>query len=238
MVQSIIHASTYDNYEIILVHDGNLTPEQLDAFAKIEQLKLLTYDNSKGFNFSEKINIGARSSDGDYLILMNDDTRVLTPDWIERMLGMCQRDRVGAVGVKLLFPDGTVQHGGVWLRGNVAGHIDYGATPNTLGHDLSGLSNRNCIGVTGACQMTPRDTFERLGGYDETFPLNYNDVDYCLRLHEAGLRSVCLNDVELLHHEGASRKGGQKVSEEEIKRLVDTWAEKLPVDPYLPSNLI
>ncbi len=235
VVQSITEASTYENYEIVLVHDGNLTAEQLRDF---EQVKLLAYDTSKGFNFSEKINLGVAGSDGDYLILMNDDTRVQTPNWIERMLGMCQRTDIGAVGAKLLFPDGTIQHGGIWLRGNMAGHIDYGASGDTLGHDLSGLSSRNCIGVTAACQMTPRAAFEKMGGYNTQFPLNYNDVDYCLRLHEAGLRSVCLNDVELIHHEGSSRSGGQKVGEDEITLFVDTWAQKIPVDPYLPSNLI
>jgi glycosyltransferase involved in cell wall biosynthesis len=238
VVRSIVASSSYDNYEIILAHDGNLTAAQMEEFATIEPLRLLEYDNSSGFNFSEKINLGAEAASGDYLLLLNDDVRVITPDWMERMLGMGQRPGIGAVGAKLLFPNGTIQHSGIWLRGNVAGHIDYGAPRDTIGHDLSGLTNRSCIGVTAACQLTPRAVFERAGGYQLYFPLNYNDVDYCLRLHEMGMRSVCLNDVEMVHHEGASRSGGQEVASDEIERFLEIWRDRVPYDPYLPVHLV
>lgn len=238
VVQSIIARTTYDRFEILLMHDGNLSAAQQALFQGISPLRLVEYDNSDGFNYSEKVNLGAAEARGDYLLLMNDDTRVITPDWLERLLGMAQRPGVGAVGAKLIFPDGTLQHSGIWLRGNVPGHIDYGAAPDTHGYDLSGQSNRNCIAVTGACQLTPRKLFEAVGGYDTAFPLNYNDVDYCLRLHEQGHRSVCLNDVELCHHEGASRTGGQEVSAAEIERFLEMWSTRVPVDPYLPANLV
>lgn len=238
VVRSIVDTSSYDNYEIILVHDNNLTDAQLREFESIQSLRLVDYDNTKGFNYSEKINLGAAEATGNYFLLMNDDVRVITPNWLERMLGMGQRPGVGAVGAKLLFPDGRVQHSGIWLRGNVAGHINYGSSPEDLGYDLSGISNRNCIGVTAACQLTPRSAFEDLGGYLTSFPLNYNDVDYCLRLHEKGMRSVCLNDVELYHHEGASRTGGQEVTTDEIERFLVLWRQRVPYDPYLPSNLV
>ncbi|WP_165352738.1 glycosyltransferase [Loktanella sp. IMCC34160] len=238
VVRSILETTTYDNFEIILVHDNNLTDAQLRAFRSTIRVRLVEYCNDEGFNYSEKVNLGASAATGEHFLLMNDDTRVITPNWLERMLGMAQRPGVGAVGAKLLFPNGTVQHSGIWLRGNVAGHIDYGSERNALGYDLSGNSNRNCIGVTAACQLTPRAVFERLDGYRTYFPLNYNDVDYCLRVHQSGLRSVCLNDVELFHHEGASRSGGQEVATDEIERFLELWRERVPYDPYLPSNLV
>ncbi|MEO0372899.1 MAG: glycosyltransferase family 2 protein, partial [Pseudomonadota bacterium] len=98
--------------------------------------------------------------------------------------------------------------------------------------------NRNCIAVTGACQMTPRQVFEELGGYDSKFSLNFNDVDYCLRLYEKGYRSVCLGDVELYHYEGVSKEGGASVQASEIALFLDTWRDRVPKDPYLPSNLV
>lgn len=238
LVRSIVETSTYTNYEIIIVHDNTFSDAQLRNFENIVAVRLVSYDNSNGFNYSEKVNIGAAHATGDYFLLLNDDVRVITPNWLERMLGMAQRPGVGAVGAKLLFPSGKVQHCGIWIRGNVAGHIDYDTPRDTIGYDLCGTSNRSCIGVTAACQMSSRQTFEDLGGYLESFPLNYNDVDYCLRLHMKGLRSVCLNDVELYHYEGASRTGGQEVATDEIERFLELWRDRLPYDPYLPSNFL
>ncbi len=238
VVSSVVEHSTYDNYEILLVHDGNFTEEQLERFEKFRPLRLVEYRQEETFNYSEKVNLGAANAAGDFLLLLNDDTRVITPTWLERMLGMAQREGIGAVGAKLLFPNARIQHSGIWLRGNVPGHIDYNEARDTIGYDLSGSSNRNCIAVTAACQLTPRSVFDALGGYNTEFPLNYNDVDYCFRLHERGLRSVCLNYVELYHYEGASRTGGQAVSTEEIERFLEIWSKRIPVDPYLPSNLV
>lgn len=237
VVNSILTQSTYENYEVILVHDNNFADDQLAFFEGNSKIKMVEYLHSGSFNYSEKVNLGAANASGANLVLMNDDTRVITKDWLERMLGMAQRDGVGAVGVKLLFPNHTIQHSGVWLRGNVPGHIDYGEARDTIGYDFCGQSNRNCIAVTAACQMTPRNLFEDLGGYDPEFFLNYNDVDYCLRLHGKGYRSVCLNDVELYHHEGASRTGGQDVSSGEIELFLHRWKDQVPRDPYLPVNL-
>ncbi|MEL7252642.1 MAG: glycosyltransferase [Pseudomonadota bacterium] len=238
VVQSILETSTYQNFEIILAHNGDLRPDQIIAFQAIDRVRLIEYDDSAGFNLSDKINLGASIATGDYFLILNDDIRLITTDWIERMLGMAQRHSVGAVGAKLLFPNNTVQHNGVWLRGHLPGHIDYGAPRDAIGYDLSGIGNRNCIAVTGACQMTPRDVFEDLGGYDPKFSLNFNDVDYCLRLYEKGHRSICLGDVELYHYEGVSKEGGASVRASEIELFLSTWRDRVPKDPYLPSNLV
>ncbi|TLP60294.1 glycosyltransferase [Parasedimentitalea maritima] len=238
VVASIIATSTYDNYEIVLAHNGDLSDSQMTAFEAEPLVRLIEYDDSMSFNLADKINQGAAAAAGDYILLMNDDIRVITPNWLELMLGMAQRPGVGCVGAKLLFPNGTIQHNGVWMRGHLAGHIDYEAERRSIGHDLSGLGNRNCIGVTGACKMTARTVWEDLGGYSTTFRLNYNDVDYCLRLHEKGLRSVCLGDVELYHYEGVSKEGGPSVLDGEIELFLDVWSNRVPVDPYLPANLV
>ncbi|PMB29511.1 glycosyltransferase, partial [Fischerella thermalis BR2B] len=172
------------------------------------------------------------------LLLLNDDTEVITPDWLESMLELAQQKEIGAVGAKLLFPDGRLQHVGVMiLEGNPC-HAFYGFDNEQSGYFCSNIVNRNYLAVTAACLMMRQEVFQLLGGLDEAFPLNYNDVDLCLKAHQAGYRNVVTPYAQLIHYESASRQKGLKPGE--WKQLNHKWKdyfEKLGTDPYYNPNL-
>jgi GT2 family glycosyltransferase len=239
LVDSIKQRSSYASYEIIIIHDGNLTPSQNSRFESDPKVRLLRY-SEKTFSFSRKVNQGARAAKGEFLILLNDDIRVISENWIELMLGMAQRPGVGAVGAKLFFPDNTIQHAGITILNGLPGHPYYGEHKDSLGYWLALQVDQNYIAVTGACQMTPRSLFLELGGYDEAFPLNYNDVDYCLKLHQKGFRMVCMAHAHLFHYESVSKVskgGGRSVGEDELARFMNLWHSIYQRDPYYSPNL-
>src|SRR5262249_30246175 len=158
----------------------------------------------KPFNWSAVNNLGAQHATGDYLLFLNDDMEVLGPGWIEALLEFAQQKEIGAVGAKLLFPDGGLQHVGVTVLDGKPGHPFYGYPKQHTGYYCRNVLPHNCAAVTGACLMTRREVFHELGGFDESFPLNYNDVDYCLRLRQAGYRIVYTPHATLSHYEGAT----------------------------------
>jgi GT2 family glycosyltransferase len=158
------------------------------------------------FNFSRINNYAVERTTGRYLLFLNNDTEVLVPDWIEAMVEQAQRPSVGAVGAKLLYPDGTIQHAGVVLRiGGVAGHSHKYVDGAAHGYFNMLRTVNNYSAVTGACMMIRRDVFEAAGGFDEALAVAFNDVDLCLRLRAAGLYNVYLPHVVLYHHESKSR---------------------------------
>ena len=187
------------------------------------------------FNFSRMCNRAAEASSSDYLCFLNDDMEPLSSDWLNRMMTAAESaSDVGAVGAKLLYPDGTIQHAGVTVGAFRAGHIGRYATANPywpwLNHD------REVTAVTGACLLTRRRTFEELGGFDESYPTNYSDVDYCLRARKAGLRVLFMASARLEHKESQSRLPG--VGYEERQRFFYRWADELVrPDPYYNPNL-
>ncbi|MHB8253075.1 MAG: glycosyltransferase [Acidiferrobacter sp.] len=234
--ESILAKTSYYNFEIIVVHNGNLSDDQIE-WLNAQTNIVLTHYTSAQFSLSEKINQGAELANGEYLVIMNDDIRVISEDWLTLMLGMVQRDGVGAVGPKLLFPDETIQHAGVVMLGGLPGHPYYQDPKDSLGYGLGLQVNRNYLAVTGACCITPKSIFDQLGGYSNRYPLNYNDVDYCLRLHALGLRSVYVANSLLYHYEGVSRDGGRTVATEEIQKFLDDWGTKYKNDPFYNVNL-
>jgi GT2 family glycosyltransferase len=168
---------------------------------------------------------------------MNDDIRVITGDWLGLMLGMAQRKGIGAVGPKLLFPDGRIQHAGVVILGGCPGHAYYEWPEESEGYALGAMVARNCIAVTGACLMVAKSIFDEIGGFSLRYPLNYNDVDFCLKLHERGYRSVYLPQAVLYHYEGVSKEGGRTVGSSELETFLAEWGEKTRFDPYYNPNL-
>ena len=236
VVSSIFDKSTYSNYEIIIVHNGDLTPSQEVYFNSESRIRLVHYEDSN-FSLARKINLGCAQAAGEYLVILNDDIRVISEDWIERMLGHVQRDGVGVVGPKLLFPNETVQHAGVVLLGGLPGHVYYEEPDHAYGYALGAVVDRNYLAVTGACQMTPKYLWDQFGGYSEKYPLNYNDVDYCLKLHQAGYRAVYAAHVKLYHYEGVSKEGGRSVATREMTKFLEDWHEAYPFDPYYNPNL-
>ena len=187
-------------------------------------------------NLANKINLGVTNTIGEYLILLNDDIRIITKSWIEDMLGIFQLKNVGAVGAKLLFPNDSIQHAGVTLLNGLPGHPYYENDSNYYGHNGNVHNLTHYSAVTGACMMTKKSIFNAVGGFDPIFPLNYNDVDYCLKLFEKGYYSIYY-PVEMYHYEGVSKKGGRSVSKKEIKIFLSRYGEKFKNDPFYNINL-
>lgn len=236
LVDSIKARTSYQNYEIIVVDNDDL---DIDVIRKLDGhgVRRVSYMKSK-FNLAEKMNIGAQYATGDYILIMNDDIEVITESWLEEMLQFAQQKGVGAVGPKLLFPDDSIQHAGVIMLNGCAGHSYYGAPRNEVGHAGVMVGPRNVLAVTGACVMSPASLFREFGGFDEIFDLNYNDVDYCLRLHEAGYRIVYTPYAELYHFESMSRPDtAGTVRKEEFDEFNRRWHTRFFNDPYYNVNL-
>ena len=245
-ITSIEEKSTWKNFEIIVIE--NNSTEQ-DTFAYYDQIQL-RYPNvqvvywKKGFNYSAINNYGASFAAGDYYVLMNNDIEVITPEWMEYMLGYCQREDTGMVGAKLYYPDDTVQHCGVVIGiGGFAGHI-----LTRTGRKESGYFGRlkaiqDISAVTAACLMIKKTTFDAIDGLDEEFQVALNDVDLCLKVRAHGELIVQNPMVEMYHYESKSR--GMEDSKEkherfkrEIARFCTKWADILEKgDPYYNPNL-
>jgi GT2 family glycosyltransferase len=236
VVESIAAKTTWRNYEIVVVHNGNLRSDQLERLQARANVRIVFYAAAK-FNLADKINLGCAHARGEYLVLMNDDVRVITPEWVEWMLGMAQRKGVGAVGAKLLFPDGTIQHAGVVIIGGCPGHAFYQWPGRSEGYRAQASVARNCVAVTGACMMTRKALYDAMGGFASKYRMNYNDVDYCLRLAEMGYRSVYVPQAVLHHYEGVSREGGRSTEVRELETFLADWGEKFRHDPYYNPNL-
>ncbi|MGN6258488.1 MAG: glycosyltransferase family 2 protein [Solirubrobacterales bacterium] len=229
-VRSIVERSTYENYEIVVVADDS-TPqaviEELKAAAGA-RLRLVPYGGK--FNFSKKINAGAVRSEGEHLLLLNDDVEVATPNWIERMVMHSAMPGIGAVGGRLLLEDGRLQHAGVGFEGGLPGHPYYGYPNDGPGYANAVKIARDLLAVTGACLMTPKQLFEEVGGLSTELPVNYNDVDYCLKLRAAGKRVVYDPDLVMYHFESSSRSSD--VEEWEKDYLRARWGGVTDPDPY------
>jgi GT2 family glycosyltransferase len=242
-LRSIVETSSYKNYELVVVVDSPADPalleelrqigdqrlvDQLEAIAG-DRLRLVRFDGP--FSFSRKINQGAIASQGEHLLLLNDDIEVATPDWIERMVMYSGMEEIGAVGGRLVLEDGRLQHVGVRFQGGLPGHPYLGFRSDFRGYANGVRVAGNCLAVTAACLMTRRQLFEQLGGLDRAFPVNYNDVDYCLKLLHSGYRNVFDPYAELFHFETSSRATGS-VSDQELQTLRDRWGRVLRRDPY------
>ncbi|MEM7794682.1 MAG: glycosyltransferase family 2 protein, partial [Cyanobacteria bacterium P01_C01_bin.118] len=233
-LESIRRLSTYQNYEIILV-DGYDIPDTTLQAVEDSDLRLVRCDQP--FNFSQRMNLGAQAAEGDILLLLNDDTEVLTPDWIEAMAELAQQEEIGAVGAKLFYPNGRLQHAGMVILGGNPSHAFHNGAGGSDGYYCSNIVNRNYLGVTGACLMMRQTVFAELNGFDETFPLNYNDVDLCLRAHEAGYRNVYTPYAELIHYESVSRVSDLKPGELEHLHSKFAHTNYMVDDPYYNANL-
>ncbi len=235
-VRSIRERSTYGNYEIVCVVDAGAPAEAVAELRQLggERLRIVDYDQP--FDFSAKVNLGAAESRGEHLLLLNDDIEVATPDWIERMVMYSSLPEVGAVGGKLLLEDGRIQHAGVRFQGGLPGHPYHGYAGDFAGYSNELLLARNPLAVTGACLMTRRELFQRLGGLSSDFPVNYNDVDYCLKLRRAGRRVVFDPDLAMLHFESSSRSSD--VEEWEKDLLKERWLPLTATDPDSNPNLV
>lgn len=243
-VQSIRKLTTYKNYEIVIVDNQSReqeTREYLKEIATLPDVRVLTYDHP--FNYSALNNWAVARTEGEFIGLVNNDIEVITPDWLEEMIGHAQRPEVGAVGAMLYYPDDTIQHAGVVLGVHgVAAHSYSGRPRGYPGQMGRARLVQSLSAVTAACLVVRRDAYNRAGGLDENLRVAFNDVDFCLRLREAGYRNIWTPFAELYHHESATR--GYDSSPEKRARFVSEveymkrrWQEKLEVDPAYSVNL-
>jgi GT2 family glycosyltransferase len=238
VLTSIKSFNTYSNFEILVIHNGNLGEDQqseLKALFTPNQVTFHFYSSTE-FNLAEKINFGVQAANGEYVLILNDDIRFTHSGWLEILLGFAQRDGVGAVGPKLLFPNGTIQHAGVVLLHGLPGHPYYEWPMESSGYALGLKVARNYLAVTGACLLTKRELYLEIGGFRDKYALNFNDVDYCLRLQKRGFRSTYVPYVEAIHYEGASKSGGRTVSPNEIQLFLEDWLRDFSNDPYYNIN--
>jgi GT2 family glycosyltransferase len=234
-VKSILDRSTYENYEIVCIVDEGTLPVIIQELRDIagDRLRLVRF--SGPFDFAAKINLGVVRSEGEHVLLLNDDIEITTPDWIERLVMYSDHDGIGAVGARLLWSDGRLQHAGVDFESSLPGHLYYGFSGDFRGYVNSVLVARDCLAVTGACLMSPKRVFEEVGGMTRLLPDNFNDIDYCLKVHAAGNRIVYEPDTILFHFESSTREAEVKLWEEE--RLLARWGPYVAVDPYGNPNL-
>jgi GT2 family glycosyltransferase len=231
-VTSLVERTEYRRFEIIVVADSpELTPETNRSLSRVRHT-VVPYSLEGSFNFSHKLNIGVRHATGEHVVFFNDDLEVISPEWLSAMLEYSQLDAIGAVGAKLLYPDGRIQHIGVLLGVNgVAAHAFHRHSGTSLGYAGSAVSVRNVSAVTAACLMTRRRVFEEVGGFDEALAVDFNDVDYCLRLREHGYRTVFTPYAELSHRESASF-GPRTQHPAEMALMRERWQAALTRDPY------
>ncbi len=245
-VTSILEKSSYDNYEIIIVENNSVSDEifrYYDELRKNFRIQIVTYEGE--FNYSRINNLGVSKADGEYVTLLNNDTQVITLDWMEELLMYAQRKDVGAVGAKLYYEDRTIQHAGVVIglgAHRTAGHTHYRVSSNNLGYMGRLCYTQNVTAVTGACLMVKKEIYDKLGGLDESFAVSLNDVDFCLRVREAGYLNVFTPFAELYHFESISRGLDDKGAaaqryNEESEHFRKKWRKMLDVgDPYYNPN--
>lgn len=208
-IDSIREKSTYNNYEIIIIENNstqNITFKYYEYLGSLPNVRVLGYEGP--FNYAAINNYGARYAKGDYLLLLNNDTEIITPQWIEELLMFAQREDVGAVGAKMYYADDTIQHAGIIIgmgSAGIAGHVHYGVHKTSGGYRGKLHYAQNLNAVTGACLMVSKALYEELGGMDERFTISYNDVDFCLRLREKGYYNIFAPDAELYHYESRTR---------------------------------
>jgi GT2 family glycosyltransferase len=236
-VRRIVEQTTWQHYRILIADNGDLRPETIAALEGLPHRRI-TYPLPDGpFNFSRKIDFLVDRCETEYLVVFNDDIEMITPDWIEGLLEYAQNPAIGAVGCKLRFPDGRLQHVGVVTGVNgVAAHLFHQAPGDSPGWNGGAITPRNYSVVTGAVMMTKKSIWDRVGGFDPAMRIDFNDVDYCLKVREAGYRMVYTPFVEAYHHESASF-GVRQQNPDDIRNMEARWGDALRRDPYYNPNL-
>lgn len=265
-INSILKLTTYQNYEIVIIENNSekkQTFEYYNELIKNEKIKLLNFNkntvldkngekevknktnknNSKEFNYSALINFGVKNVDGDFLLQLNNDTKLLTPDWLEILIGYAQNKEIGAIGARLYYPDKTIQHAGIivglsGIAGNMLVNLPYGK------HAYFGreAATRNVSAVTGACLFSRRCLYEEVGYMNEDeFKVAFNDVDFCLKLLDKGYRNLYNPYIELIHYESKSRgyedsKEKEERFKNESEKFNEKWKRYIDYDPYYNIN--
>lgn len=245
-ISSILEKTTYENFEIVIIENNSRKEETFAYYDELKtdpRIQIVTWEGK--FNYSAINNFGVReAATGEYILLLNNDIEVITPDWLQEMLMFAQRPDVGAVGAMLYYPDDTIQHAGVVLGiGGVAGHAHKYFPRGDFGYMSRATIAQDLSVVTAACVMLPRTVWDEVGGLDETFEVAFNDVDLCMRIRKAGYLIVWTPYAELYHYESKSRGAEdtpekKKRFEGEVRRFQARWKSELAAgDPYYNPNL-
>ena len=249
-LDSLLEKTSYDNYEVIVVENNSTDPETFEYYETIQKhpsINVIRYEGE--FNYSAINNFGVSHAKGEYIVLLNNDTEVVTRTWLEEMLMYAQRDDVGAVGCMLYYEDYSIQHAGIVLglgAHRTAGHSHYRMSKDNLGYMGRLCYAQNVSAVTGACLMTSKADFDSVGGLNEDLKVALNDVDYCLKLRKKGLLNVFTPFAELFHYESRSR-GSDEIGRadkehadrynKECELFKSIWKEELEKgDPYFNPN--
>ena len=246
-VESIYARTTYPDFEILLIENNSKEEQTFRSYERMRKehpdtLKVVTW-TGKGFNYSALNNFGAQYATGEYLLLLNNDTEVITPGWLEEMVMYAQQKRVGCVGAKLLYPDDTIQHAGVGFGiGGVAGHL-HKYFPATSDGYMGRLNYvQDVYGDTAACLLIRKEIYDEVHGLDESYAVAFNDVDFCVRVREAGYTNVFTPFAQLYHYESKSRgmednPEKQKRFQGEVLRFQARWGDLLAKgDPCTNPN--
>jgi GT2 family glycosyltransferase len=244
-VSSIQEKTTYTNYEIVLVDNGSVEESTLELLNNYKDNAVIHILHQRGiFNYSALNNVAAAYSRADYLCLMNNDVVVITPNWLEDMVGYASQPGVGCVGAKLYYANGTIQHAGIVLGlGGVSGHVFLNRARDDPGYFGRLLVASNYSAVTGACLLVRRSIYMEVGGLDDMeLSVGFNDIDFCIKVKSAGYRNVMTPFAELVHYESSSR--GRDDTREKTLRLrreVEVMKERhgtlLESDPYYSPHL-
>ncbi|WP_244564204.1 glycosyltransferase family 2 protein [Rhizobium sp. RU36D] len=244
-IQSVLAKTTYPNYEIIIVDNNSDDPATLAYLSEMEQqANIRVTRDSSPFNYSKLNNDAVAIANGEFVLLMNNDIEVISPEWLSEMMGLAIQPDVGAVGARLWYPDDTLQHGGVILGiGGVAGHPHKFLAKGAYGYFSRGELTQTLSVVTAACLLIRKSVYEAVGGLDEkNLKVAFNDVDFCIRVRDAGYRNVWTPYAELYHHESATR-GVEDTPEKkerfrsEVLYMLDKWKDALIQDPAYNPNL-
>jgi GT2 family glycosyltransferase/glycosyltransferase involved in cell wall biosynthesis len=236
LVESILKQTSYSNYDVVVVDDCRLTEQQIDRFQS-RGVRVENYVQSGQFNFAHKANFAVRKAKTDLIVLLNDDMEVVNDEWLEALLEFAQDPEVGVVGARLLHASGTIQHAGIVLGVNQsAAHVYHSFPGDFVGYNGFTHIIRNYSAVTGACFATRKSVVMHVGGFDQSFATDFNDIDLCLKVREAGYRIVYTPHSTLYHFEGSSiRRNSQ--NPDEHARFCNRWQRYIDDDPYYNINL-
>ncbi len=240
---SLLEQSTYPDLRVVIVDNGSVKPETLAYLTAIDDPRVQLIRDDAPFNFSRLINRGAAAVEGEVLCLLNNDMQITQPDWLEEMVGWALQDGVAAVGARLWYGEGALQHGGIVLGiQGVAGHAHKHLAKGEPGYLNRAVLHQTMSAVTGACMVVRRSVFDEVGGFDEALGVAYNDVDFCLRARMAGYRNVWTPHAEMIHHESISRgfedsPEKQARFQREAALMQERWVEWLANDPAYNPNL-
>ena len=245
-IDSLYNVNTYKNFEIVIVENNSTEKEIFDYYEELKKqhdnIQVVTYKGE--FNYSRINNFGMKYTNGDYVLLLNNDTEVISPNALSEMVGCILRPEVGAVGAKLLYEDDTVQHAGVVIGfSGYAGHVNHGINKDDYGYMVRARINCNYSAVTAACMMVKKSVFNQVGGFDEQFVVACNDVDLCLKICKEKYLIV-YNAFALWHHYESKSRGYDDASQEktwrfnkEVEKFQDKWKDVLiNGDPFYNSN--